>query len=106
MVDSQEETGTKRKQKKEFLMKQLAVCGTWNESGGKPSGYMKKFFEHSAATIHNGGTWDELTRILYEDVPYCDTVYWFPDVPNNKPKLVKDVKKIQMVEWGCLNVSF
>lgn len=75
-------------------MNQLAICGTWNNSGGKASGYMKKFFEFSTATVYNGGTWDELTRILYEEVPHYNVVYWFPDVPNDKPKLVGDVKDL------------
>lgn len=74
-------------------MKELAICGTFDDVGGKPSGYMRKIFEGGGAKVINGGNWDKLANLLNSVSDY-DLVYWFPNVPNDKEKLVSEIKKI------------
>jgi hypothetical protein len=75
-------------------MREIIICGTFDNQDGKASGYMKKFFSNTRATVYNGGTWDKLIQVLYEEVPHYDIVYWFPNIPNNRPKLVENIKRL------------
>jgi hypothetical protein len=77
----------------------MIVAGTWNDEGGKPSGYMEKLaqalneqFFAPSFEFHNGGNFDELEGIIddYDN----DIIFWFPDVPNSKEKLVGTIKKL------------
>jgi len=75
------------------------IAGTFNDEGGKKSGWADKFFKALCAypypgkdAIHNGGTWNELVNIC-ETLPNSGVVLWLADVPNDKPKLVKQIKE-------------
>jgi hypothetical protein len=79
-------------------MKGLFVVGTFNDAGGKPSSYGDALIGHLLANgqfrsykAFNGGKFDDLANI---DFTEFDTIFWFADVPNNKPKLVREIKKI------------
>ncbi len=78
-------------------MKVLFVVGTFDDSGGRPSSYGRMFAEECIAhsspesyTLYNGGKFEELERIVFRDF---DTIFWFADCPNDKPKLVREIKK-------------
>jgi len=78
-------------------MKIHIIAGQFNDNGGKPSGWATKL--HYALTglgheviYNNGGSWDELLSIL-DGLPAGAIVLWFADVPNDKPKVVKQIKQ-------------
>ncbi|MEI6297610.1 MAG: hypothetical protein WCO84_08320, partial [bacterium] len=82
-------------------MNLLFVAGTFNVDGGKPSGYARKLAEvlrpHcDQFRLVNGGTWATVNDALSSiPVNFADgVVIWFADVPNDKPKIVRDIKKI------------
>jgi len=72
----------------------LFVAGTWDDNGGKPSGYMSKLAEELKffydVEYYNGGSFDELEHII--DTQSSRIIFWFADVPNDKPKLVSGLK--------------
>ena len=76
----------------------LLVGGTFDDKDGKKSGYVRKLSE-SLATLNpcgyvlNGGNYEMLKHAL-EHIEFYDVILWFPNVPNDKPKLIKDIKKI------------
>ena len=79
-------------------MNSLFVAGRFDDAGGKPSGYAEKLSSKLrdgtwCGNFYNGGTWYELVKIMNEQVPNVDVVYWFADVPNDKNKLVRDIKQ-------------
>ena len=78
-------------------MKTLFVVGTYDDSGGRPSSYGRKFVQEcvqqgsfSEYKLCNGGKFEDLERIVFRDF---DTIFWLADVPNDKPKLVREIKK-------------
>ena len=81
-------------------LKTLFVVGTFNDSGGKRSGYALSMVESlfdmgmlSDVTMVNGGTY-EILQSTVEKIKDFDVVIWFADIPNDKPKLLNDIKKI------------
>ena len=77
------------------------IAGTFNDEGGKKSGWANKFSHElykrcypalARENIHNGGTWDELVRMC-DTLPDTGIVLWLADVPNDKPKLIKQIKE-------------
>ena len=76
------------------------IAGSFNDAGGKHSGWADKFC--AALTeqagpgcirfFHNGGTWDDLVHNL-ESLPDTGIVLWLADVPNDKPKIVNQIKE-------------
>ncbi len=84
-------------------MKLLAVGGTFDESGGKPSVYMAKLFSNFVTTdvfqldVYNGGHWNAISSLvgrLTKELAGCyDVILWFPNIPNNLEKLVPLIKK-------------
>jgi len=77
----------------------LFVGGTFNDEGGRRSGLAEKLFNAlmcsfewgtSCTKYLNGGKWSEIEDIDF--VPY-DQIYWFADVPNDKPKIVSRIKQ-------------
>ena len=63
----------------------------------RPSGYIRKLFHtmkliNPSGDIYNGGQFKDLENILYHTLPY-DVILWMPDIPNDKPKLVRKIKK-------------
>lgn len=82
-------------------MKVLLIGGTWDDSGGKPSGYISKVasvlykYHVLDMTVWNGGKWDQLNTIVNVIEPTdFDVIFWFPNIPNEKEKLVGKIKKI------------
>jgi hypothetical protein len=78
-------------------MEYLLVCGTFDDDGGKPSGYMKKLYGLLTNLVNgnvkyvNGGKFSLLELVLQSVTDY-DVVLWFPNITNDKPKLVKEIK--------------
>lgn len=78
------------------------IAGTFNDEGGKSSGWASKLkdkllmvWPHDGGgevVIHNGGSWQTLVNI-HETLPDSGVVLWLADVPNDKPKLVKQIKE-------------
>ena len=69
------------------------IGGTFDDDGGKPSGFINRLAENIYdAKVYNGGSWKELLSI-YEDLEHADAVLWFANVPNDKPKIVESIKK-------------
>jgi len=77
-------------------MRTLVICGTFDDNNGKPSNYMSQMFSGGENTSYyvNGGSWKELEKRFRELVESVEAVYWFPNIPNDKPKLVEEIKKI------------
>jgi hypothetical protein len=78
-------------------MKTLIVVGDFNDAGGRVSSFGREFIKEyrireSAGehTAYNGGRFEDLERIVFADF---DTIIWFANVPNDKPKLIREVKK-------------
>ena len=84
-------------------MKILAVGGTFDEFGGKHSGYMSKLFSHFLASdvfelnVYNGGYWNTISslvgRLTKDLANHYDIIFWFANIPNNFNKLVLLIKK-------------
>lgn len=79
------------------MFKYLAVGGRFDDAGGKPSGYMRKLYDifqriNPNGSFVNGGSFTELTEILKNCGMY-QVVFWMPDVPNDKEKLVDQIKR-------------
>lgn len=70
----------------------LIVAGKFDMDGGRPSGYIEKLAKHvPKADLINGGHYDELPAIVLGARPF-KSVWWFADVPNDLPKVVKNLK--------------
>lgn len=80
------------------IMKILFVGGTFDDNGGKPSSIVNKFsreletLEDVEFTVKNGGHYNEIRDILNSVTEY-DTVFWWPNIPNDFEKL-RGVKEI------------
>lgn len=71
----------------------VAIVGTFNEQGGRRSGYMDKFLPLTCFNlIVNGGNISDLKRGL-ELVKTADRILWGPDVPNSYNKEYPQKKK-------------
>lgn len=73
--------------------------GTFDTSGGRASGYIRKLAEalasllpHTALTVVNGGAYDELAAHA-QAIPALTALLWFADVPNDLPKLLPSLKE-------------
>lgn len=83
------------------MLKQLAVCGTFLTNDWKYSGYMGKLFANANINVINGACFDRLPNIL-QTVKNYDIIYWFPDIPNDKEKLLSTIKQLNP---KCILVS-
>jgi hypothetical protein len=75
--------------------KTLFVGGTFNGQGGKTSLIAHQVFNEvktERTEYHNGGYFEELETIISNIEDY-GLVYWFPNIPNDKDKLVKEIKR-------------
>lgn len=75
----------------------LVVVGTFDDNGGKPSKIATEIVapivaKSESATVFNGGNYSELTSLL-SIVKCFDVIIWFADVPNDKPKIIDEIKK-------------
>ena len=74
--------------------KTLYVAGNFNDPG-KPSKIANQVFKiinPGNAKYLNGGNFQDLSQTL-QDIEQYNLIFWFADVPNNKPKLVNEIKK-------------
>lgn len=82
-------------------MNMLFVLGKYDDNGGRQSLYGDLFYAecckqfsalspHHSYTIMNGGKFDHLYNLQLNNF---DVIFWFADVPNDKPKIVNDIKK-------------
>ncbi len=74
----------------------LFVAGRFDDHGGRPSKIAQQIYESinpKKSEILNGGPFTELARKIDEEIQEYGLVFWFADVPNDKPKLVRDIKK-------------
>ena len=76
----------------------IVIGGKFDDQGGRPSGYVKKLYGHLSAinpggSLINGGSFSDLKGLVdvIESLP-CKAMLWFPDVPNDKEKLIKQIK--------------
>jgi hypothetical protein len=86
-------------------MKTLIVVGDFNDQGGRESKFGGEFAREyvrwvrlhppventNDCEIHNGGSFEELTNI---DFTEFNTIIWFANIPNDKPKLVRNIKEV------------
>jgi hypothetical protein len=73
-------------------MKQLAIVGSFDDQNGKKSSYCEKLFNNIPnLTIINGGSYNDLEKIL-ESINDYKVIYWFANVPNDKDKLINQIK--------------
>lgn len=79
------------------MLSYFFVGGTFDDNGGRESGYIRKLAE-ALSTISpngffiNGGSFENLKhQMMYMDK--YDVIIWMPDIPNDKPKLIKSIKK-------------
>lgn len=86
-------------------MRLLFVGGTFDDNGGKPSGYARHLSD--ALSTHyakpndfvtiNGGTWKDIEdRFAFrsdDDLQHFDVIFWLANIPNDKPKLVEKIKQ-------------
>lgn len=81
------------------MEKILFMGGVFNDEGGRPSSYIRKFTEALQAQwnaywhIMNGGHYHDLSHTIENTIKDFDYLFWFCDVPNDKPKLVKFIKE-------------
>jgi hypothetical protein len=78
-------------------MKTLIVVGDFDDAKGRPSSFGKEFAEEyrirettNEHVVFNGGQFADLERIVFANF---DTIIWFANVPNDKPKLIREIKK-------------
>lgn len=80
----------------------LAVGGTWDDQGGRPSKLFAQLVEgfriainetHNTNVLtYNGGSLDKLHELL--EIEELGAVLWMPDVSNDEPeKLIENIKK-------------
>ncbi|MFH0868795.1 MAG: class II aldolase/adducin family protein [archaeon] len=73
----------------------LFVAGSFDDNCGKPSKIAQQVFEavkSPGTAYYNGGSFQSLQQII-EDIEQYRLVFWFADVPNDKPKLVNEIKQ-------------
>jgi hypothetical protein len=76
-------------------IRSLFVAGTFDDYGGKSSKIAKQIFESAEppnADYYNGGFFKEISDII-EEIEKYKLIYWFANVPNDKPKLVREIKR-------------
>lgn len=77
------------------IMKVLYVAGKFDENNGRPSKIAAQIYEQvklEEMTYINGGSFSDLEKII-ESIDDFKLIYWFADVDNEKPKLIKEIKE-------------
>jgi len=68
----------------------LVVGGTFDENGGKPSGFITKFAKAIGTNIvYNGGGIEDLQTHI--NFVFLDYVFWMADIPNTFPKALPNL---------------
>ncbi|MBI5065938.1 class II aldolase/adducin family protein [Candidatus Woesearchaeota archaeon] len=76
-------------------MKTLYIAGKFDDNNGRPSKIAAQIYEQvktEEMQYINGGSFSDLEKIL-ESVTDFKLIYWFADVDNEKPKLIKEIKE-------------
>jgi len=82
-------------------MNVLFVGGSFDDNGGRPSSIVSKFANeiqsvnigtYTSVTLYNGGYFSDIEHII-ERCAEHDVVFWWANVPNDKPK-IRDVKSV------------
>lgn len=78
------------------MLRILFVGGTFNNNGGRASGYVNKVLDQLAhylpnisVTVWNGGFYRSLKTL---DVTGYDVIFWWPNIPNSEEKLLGRIK--------------
>lgn len=81
-------------------MKIVLVGGNFDDDGGRKSKIIERVEDQiieeydGEVVIFNGGYFEELeTNIIMDTIENDDIVLWFPNIPNDKPKIRTDIKK-------------
>lgn len=81
------------------FLKVAIVGGTWDENGGRSSGYVTKLGQASGdegmeISLFNGGNFSSLEKVLNGKTLLAqDVIFWLANIPNDLPKIV-GVKKV------------
>jgi len=81
------------------MAKILFMGGVFNDEGGRPSGYVRQLTENlknqskHEIIVMNGGFYSNLNETIVSQISQFQIIFWFCDVPNDKPKLVKYIKE-------------
>ncbi len=73
----------------------LYVAGNFDDEGGSPSKLANVIFDAISppnVTYLNGGNFSSLEEIC-NGIQDFNLIYWFANISNDKPKLVRDIKK-------------
>lgn len=78
------------------------VGGTFDDNGGQRSGFVAKFYAeykyifNVSIALRNGGDFSDLTNYMADEdiLKWADVIYWFANIPNDKAKLVGEIKRI------------
>lgn len=73
-------------------MKILCVGGHFDDDNGRRSSIIDTIGQ-GADKLVNGGNYTVLESLI-DEIKAFDVIYWFADVPNDKPKLVERIKAI------------
>jgi hypothetical protein len=77
------------------MMETLVVGGTFNDQGGRCSKIIDSMFGNfPGVTLVNGGFFDDIPAIIGNLVKNFKIVFWLADVPNDKPKDYRDIKRL------------
>jgi ribulose-5-phosphate 4-epimerase/fuculose-1-phosphate aldolase len=76
----------------------VMIGGKFDDQGGKSSGYIHKLYLALSAVnqhfkLHNGGSFSSLEHIISKLQDF-HVIFWMPDVPNDKEKLVLKIKTL------------
>lgn len=70
----------------------LIVGGTFDEKGGRPSGFVDKFTKGLKAKVINGGHYNSINDIIDSiGTEGYEYVLWWANIPNDLPK-IRDIK--------------
>lgn len=75
----------------------LFLGGVFDDNGGRQSSYIRKLTanlqDHLGNTweIINGGFYNDLQKVIESKINSFSYIFWFCDIPNDKPKLVKNI---------------
>jgi hypothetical protein len=75
----------------------LLVGGAFDETGGRPSGYFRKFAAAFSANtsrttqVINGGSYADLVALL-DRATNVTHLFWFADIPNELPKILPELR--------------
>lgn len=74
------------------------VAGTFDDNGGRKSSFAEKLSQNLSlktdVVLFNGGYYSQLSDIIKSLPSHDCSVLWFVDIPNDKLKIINDIKEI------------